>query len=69
MRGFLPGFAYQCGNLVAASIAWVQSTLAERYPYADVMAVSAAVIFGGAIAVTALGRERLGVEFGRRDGG
>ncbi len=33
------------------------------------MAVSAAVIFGGAIAVTALGRERLGVEFGRRDGG
>ncbi len=28
VRGFLPGFAYQCGNLVAASIAWVQSTLA-----------------------------------------
>ena len=68
VRGFLPGFAYQCGNLIAASIAWVQSSLAERYPYPNVMAVSAAVIFAGAIAITVLGRERRGVEFGRRDG-
>ena len=33
VRGFLPGFAYQCGNFIAASIASLQSELAERYPY------------------------------------
>ena len=64
VRGFLPGFAYQCGNLVAASIGWAQSTLAESYPYPLVMALSAAVIFTVAIAVTALGGERRGAAFG-----
>ena len=63
VRGFLPGFSYQCGNLIAASIAWVQSTLAERYPYSHVLATTAAAIFCGAIFVTAIGRERRGVEF------
>lgn len=33
VRGFLPGFAYQCGNFIAASIASVQSALAKQYPY------------------------------------
>ena len=70
VRGFLPGFAYQCGNLIAASIGWAQSTLAEQYPYPRVMAVSAALIFAGAIVATALGRERRGVVFGQgRAGG
>jgi SHS family lactate transporter-like MFS transporter len=64
VRGFLPGFAYQCGNLLAAPIAQTQATLAERSPYAKVMALSAAVIFTGAILVTALGRERRGIHFG-----
>ncbi len=64
VRGFLPGFAYQCGNLIAASIAWAQETLAERYAYPHVMAGSAAVIFVVAIVVTALGRERRGIVFG-----
>jgi SHS family lactate transporter-like MFS transporter len=65
VRGFLPGFAYQCGNLVAASVAWAQAVLAERFEYPNVMAVSAAVIFVGAMVVTALGPERRGHEFGR----
>jgi len=65
VRGFLPGFAYQCGNLFAASIDSVQAELAERVPFARVMAVSAAVIFTGAIVVTALGKERRGHVFGR----
>ena len=63
-RGFLPGFSYQCGNLIAASIAWIQALLAEDFPYPYVMAVSAAVIFCGAILATALGHERHGIEFG-----
>jgi SHS family lactate transporter-like MFS transporter len=65
VRGFLPGFAYQCGNLIAASVGWAQATLAERMSYPWVMSISAAVIFLGAIAVTALGRERRGVVFGQ----
>ncbi len=64
VRGFLPGFAYQCGNLLAASIAWVQSGLAEKFAYPAVMATTAAAIFVGAIIATALGRERHGVQFG-----
>ncbi|HVS39188.1 MAG TPA: MFS transporter [Gemmataceae bacterium] len=66
VRGFLPGFAYQCGNLIAASIGWLQSVLAERFAYSHVMAVSAALIFVGAIAAAALGRERRGSAFGQR---
>jgi SHS family lactate transporter-like MFS transporter len=66
VRGFLPGFAYQCGNLIAASIAWGQAALAERLPYPYVMAGSAAVIFVLAITATALGRERRGIVFGRQ---
>jgi len=67
VRGFLPGFSYQCGNLIAASIAWAQAALAERMPYPQVMAGSAAAIFALAIAATALGRERRGIVFGRRE--
>ena len=67
VRGFLPGFSYQCGNLIAASIAWAQASLAEEYSYSHVMAISAAVIFCGAILITALGRERRGIVFGRTE--
>ena len=67
VRGFLPGFSYQCGNLIAASIAWAQAALAERVPYPYVMAVSAAAIFALAIVATALGRERRGIVFGKRE--
>jgi SHS family lactate transporter-like MFS transporter len=67
VRGFLPGFAYQCGNLIAASIGWAQASLAERHPYPRVMAASAAAIFVLAIVATALGRERRGIVFGRRE--
>jgi len=64
VRGFLPGFAYQCGNFIAASIASLQSALARQYPYPWVMAASAATIFLFAILATALGRENHGLEFG-----
>jgi SHS family lactate transporter-like MFS transporter len=65
VRGFLPGFSYQCGNLIAASIGWSQATLAEWLPYPPVMALSATVILAGAILVTALGREQRGIAFGQ----
>ena len=64
VRGFLPGFSYQCGNLIAASIATVQATLARTHPYPRVMAGTVAIIFVLAIVVTFSGRERHGVQFG-----
>ena len=67
VRGFLPGFAYQCGNLIAASIAWAQAALAERMPYPHVMAVSVAAILVVAIVVIAQGRERPGIVFGQEE--
>jgi len=63
VRGFLPGFAYQCGVLVSGSIVYIQAFLAERMSYAATMAATGAVVFIGGAIVTALGRERRGREF------
>ena len=38
VRGFLPGFAYQCGVLLASSVAYIEALLAERFSYASAMA-------------------------------
>ena len=67
VRGFLPGFSYQCGNLIASSIGWLEASLAPRFGYPAVMATCAAAIFAVAILVTALGRERRGLVFGEQD--
>jgi MFS transporter, SHS family, lactate transporter len=67
VRGFLPGFSYQCGNLIAASIGWLQATLAVKYAYPHVMAISAAAIFAVAIVMTVIGPERRGIVFGEVD--
>jgi SHS family lactate transporter-like MFS transporter len=64
IRGSMPGFAYQCGNLMASYIVQLEAGFAERWNYAMVMAISAATIFLLAIFVTAVGREKRGQEFG-----
>jgi MFS transporter, SHS family, lactate transporter len=64
VRGFLPGFAYQCGNLIAASISTVQAGMAERSSYSHAMAETAVAIFLIAILVNLLGWERRGIVFG-----
>jgi SHS family lactate transporter-like MFS transporter len=63
IRGSMPGFAYQCGNLVASYIAVLEASLATKHNYATVMATSAATIFIVAILVTAVGPEKRGQEF------
>jgi len=64
VRGFLPGFAYQCGVLIASSIAYLEALLAAHTSYATSMALTALIVcVGGAIAAAA-GRERHGVIFG-----
>src|SRR5690348_17201267 len=64
VRGFLPGFAYQCGVLIASVIAPLETHLAEHKGYGAAMAISALVVCLGGVIATAAGRERRGVIFG-----
>ncbi len=62
-RGFIPGFAYQCGVLIAGSIGYLQSIFAKHMPYSKAMAGSAAVVFVLALIVTIAGPEKRAVRF------
>jgi MFS transporter, SHS family, lactate transporter len=66
VRGFLPGFAYQCGVLLAGYIGYVEARVAEHLNYARAMALVAATVFVLGAVVAALGPERRGVAFGKR---
>src|SRR5581483_8119390 len=63
VRGFLPGFSYQCGALLAGSVAWIEATLSQRMAYATAMALTAGVAFVFAAITTAAGSERHGASF------
>jgi len=65
VRGFLPGFAYQCGVAVASQIPHVQALFAASTTYARTMALSAGLVFIAGAAVALAGPERRGVPFGR----
>jgi SHS family lactate transporter-like MFS transporter len=65
VRGFLPGFAYQCGVLVASSVVYVEALFAARWGYATSMALTAVTVFAFAALMAALGRERRGIVFGQ----
>jgi SHS family lactate transporter-like MFS transporter len=64
VRGFLPGFAYQCGVLVSSSVVWIEAIYAQRTSYNTAMALTAVTVFLGACVITLLGKERRGAEFG-----
>ena len=64
VRGFLPGFAYQCGVLLSSSVVWIETVFAQRTSYRAAMALTAVTVFTAAIIMTALGRERKGAVFG-----
>jgi SHS family lactate transporter-like MFS transporter len=64
VRGFLPGFAYQCGVLLAGSVGYVEAILAQHTSYPNAMALIAFVVFTLAAIVVALGREKKGIHFG-----
>src|SRR5437660_2891734 len=66
VRGFLPGFAYQCGVAIASQIPHVQALFAAHTSYAQTMALSAALVFIVCAVVATVGPERRGVAFGRR---
>ena len=69
VRGFLPGFAYQCGVLLASSVVYVEALFAARISYAWSMALTALTVFAFAAMVAALGREKRGAAFGQRETG
>jgi SHS family lactate transporter-like MFS transporter len=64
VRGFLPGFGYQCGVLLASSVTYIEAVFAERTSYAVAMAATAATVFVMACIAAAVGPERRGAEFG-----
>jgi SHS family lactate transporter-like MFS transporter len=65
LRGFFPGFAYQIGAAVAASIVYVEAVLAEHFTYAQSMGVLAAALLLLGALVLAFGPEAHGVSFRR----
>ncbi len=64
VRGFLPGFAYQCGVLLAASVPYAEAVVAKKAGYANAMALTAVTVFTLAAVVVALGKEKRGITFG-----
>jgi MFS transporter, SHS family, lactate transporter len=68
VRGFLPGFAYQCGVVFSGTIGYIQAAFAEHFSYATTMALSGGIIFFVGSIVAGLGRERHARHFGAEQG-
>jgi SHS family lactate transporter-like MFS transporter len=64
IRGFLPGFAYQCGVLLAGPVDVVEAAFAEHMSYATAMALTAGTVFIATAIVAGLGREKRAIVFG-----
>jgi SHS family lactate transporter-like MFS transporter len=64
VRGFLPGYAYQCGVLLASSVVLLEALFARHWSYAAAMALTALTVFVAGFLVTILGPERRGATFG-----
>ena len=64
VRGALPGFAYQCGALIAGAMPYLQPKVAETLGYPATMALSAGAAFVVCALVTSLGPEKRGIPYG-----
>jgi MFS transporter, SHS family, lactate transporter len=63
LRGFLPGFAYQCGVLIAASAPYIEARMTHHMSYAQAMGTFAASAFVIATIVIASGPEAHRIPF------
>ena len=63
IRGFLPGFAYQCGVLLAGSVGTLEAIFAEHMSYATAMAITAATVFVVTAILASVGPEKKGINF------
>ncbi len=68
LRGVLPGFAYQCGVMIASPVTYGEALLAARTSYATALAITAVVVCLFAAAVVWVERERAGITFGLAPG-
>ena len=64
VRGFLPGFGYQCGVLIAGTVAYIEALFAGRTSYSVAMAATAATVFILAAIAVYFSREHRGHAFG-----
>src|SRR4051812_14331014 len=64
IRGFYPGVTYQLGNLLAAVNLPIQTSLAESHNGRFALFAVIVPVLVAVIALTALGREARGIEFG-----
>jgi SHS family lactate transporter-like MFS transporter len=63
LRGFFPGFAYQLGVLLSASITYIEALLGEKFSYAMAMGILAGIVFVVAAVIMSAGPEAKGVSF------
>jgi SHS family lactate transporter-like MFS transporter len=64
VRGFLPGFAYQCGVAAAGLVGYIEAVFAEHMSYAYAMSFTAVTVFTIGAIVAWFGREKHQVAFG-----
>lgn len=64
VRGFLPGFSYQCGVLLGGSVAYIEAFLAEHVSFSHAMAGTAVTTFVIAAIVVGFGPEKHSARFG-----
>ncbi|MGH7621495.1 MAG: MFS transporter, partial [Gemmatimonadaceae bacterium] len=63
VRGFFPGFAYQCGVMIAGTVTTIEPLIARHTSYANAMSITAVSVFSlGAVAAW-IGHERRGIVF------
>ncbi len=67
IRGFMPGFAYQCGILLAGSITYIQALFGGATSYANAMALTSLAVFASTAIIVSLGPEKKGIVFGKQD--
>jgi SHS family lactate transporter-like MFS transporter len=63
MRGFLPGFAYQLGMLLASGSAYIEARMTQHFSYAQAMSIFAGAALLMAALVIAIGPESHQVSF------
>ncbi len=64
VRGFLPGFGYQMGVLLASPVNYAEAAVARHTSYAVAMSLMAAAFFVMGIIAAGAGKERLAARFG-----
>lgn len=64
VRGFLPGFGYQCGVLIAGTVAYIEAVFAKHASYSVAMAATGGTVFLLTAIVTAFSHEKRAAQFG-----